>query len=175
MTLIDLIDTFLNSSKDDWNQISTWGYGSGPSYRNKFEFSKAYKGTEKVLHHFEHSNIASFKPNLSITIAWGLSIGDEEDVIDRSWTKNNPNPEPGKGHYLDFFYNNSVVFRTSYCSVDGGRCEIPFPTYDMNQNVSVSQKYYEVIKKFNELVGTCFFDAYFTRTGITINSENWPE
>jgi hypothetical protein len=175
MTLTDLIDTFVHSSKDDWNQIPTWGHVSGPSYRNQFQFSEVYNGSENVIHHREHSNVASYKPDLSITIAWGISKGNEEDVIDRAWAKNNPNPEPGKGHYLDFFYNNALIFRTSYCSVDGGRCEIPFPTYDINQNVLVPQKYYDVIKKFNELVSTSFFDAYFTRTGITINNENWPE
>lgn len=175
MTLTNLIDAFIESSVDDWQQISTWGHGSGPSYRNQFQFSEVYNGSENVIHHREHSNVASYKRDLSITIAWGLSMSDEDNVIDRPWARNNPNPDPGKGHYLDFFYNNALVFRTSYCSVDGGNCEIPFPTYDMEQNVSVPQKYHDVIKKFNELVRTSFFDAYFTSTGITINNENWPD
>lgn len=175
MTLTDLIDTFVHSSKKDWQQISTWGYGSGPSYKNQFQFSEVYNGIENILRHREHSNVASYKPDLSITIAWGLSTGDENDVIDRPWAKNNPNPGPGKGHYLDFFYNNALVFRASYCSVDGGNCEIPFPTYDINQNVSVPQKYYDVIKKFNDLVGTSFFESYFESTEINISNENWPD
>lgn len=156
MTLTDLIDAFVSSSKNDWQQISTWGYGSGPSYKDQFQFSEIDNGNDNVLHHKEHSNVASFKPNLSITIAWGLMMGDENDVVNRTWARNNANPDPGKGHYLDFFYNNALVLRTSYCSVDGGRCKIPFPTYDLNQNVSVPQKYYDVIKKFNELIGTSF-------------------
>ncbi|WP_330444195.1 hypothetical protein [Flavobacterium sp. C4GT6] len=173
MTLNELIELFITSDKSDWNQISTWGYGSGPSYKNQFEFSEINNNEENVLTHKEHSNVASFKKNLSITIAWGLKSGDEDSVIDRPWATNNPNPSPGIPKYLDFFYNNALVLRVSYCVIDGGRCQLPFPDYDMEQNITVPRKYYEVIKKLNQLTNTSFFDSYFTSSGITINEEEW--
>jgi hypothetical protein len=36
----------------------------------KSPYLEINNGIENVLHHREHSNVASFKPNLIITIAW---------------------------------------------------------------------------------------------------------
>lgn len=174
MTFDELLKTFINSDKEDWNTISSWGHGSGPSYRDQFSFSEVYEGESFVLVHQEHSSVASYMPNLSITIAWGIQVGDKNDRVDRPWAKNNPDPSPGRSSYLDFFYNNALVFRVAYCTVDGGRCEIPFPDYDEHGNVSVPREYHDLIKKFSEIVNRSFiFDGYFARTGITISEEEW--
>lgn len=173
MTLYDLIDTFIGSASSDWHSMSCWGYGSGPSYKDQFNFWDVYNGDPNVLTHREHSNVASYKPDLSITIAWGIDVGEKDDRVDRDWAKNNPDPSPGISHYLDFFYNGALVFRTSYCVVDGGRCEIPFPNYDMAGNTTVPRQYHDVIKKLNEITGNGDFDSYFGRTGITIVDEDW--
>jgi len=175
MTFNEFIQTFLNSSVNDWNKIPCWGYDAGPSYKDQFNFCEVYNSEPNVLTHNEHSNIASYKLDLSISIAWGLRIGDKSDLVDKDWAKNNPDPSPGKAYYLDFFFNNSLIFRVSYCTVDGGRCEIPFPNYDDNQSIIVPKKYHDTIKKLVEIIGVEDFDYYFERTGITIVDENWPE
>lgn len=174
MTFEKLLETFINSDKEEWNTMGSWGHGSGPSYRDQFSFSEMYQGESYVLEHREHSNMASYMPNLSITIAWGIESGDKSDVVDRDWAKNNPNPNPGTSSYLDFFYNNALVFRVAYCLVDGGRCPIPFPDYDEHGNVSVPREHHDLIKKFSEISNRSFiFDGYFARTGITISEEEW--
>ncbi len=175
MTLDDLFNAFLNSTANDWTKISCWGSNGGPSYKNQFNFCEVYDAEPNILTHNEHSNVASLKSNLFISIAWGLRLGSEEDVISEQWARNNPDPSPGKAYFLDFFYNNSLVFRTSYCTVDGGRCEIPFPNYDMNQNLTVPRKYHDTIKKMVEIIGVEDFDYYFRQTGISISDENWNE
>lgn len=174
MTFDELLETFISSHKQEWHCMASWGHGSGPSYRDQFIFSQMYEGESNVLEHREHSNMASYKPNLSITIAWGIQVGDKDDNVDRDWATNNPDKDGGKSNYLDFFYNNALVFRTSYCTVDGGRCEIPFPTYDESGDIYVPKQYHDLIKKFSEIVnGANIFDDYFKRTGISIREVEW--
>ena len=175
MTLNELLVTFVNSDRTDWNRTACWGHGSGPSYRNQFTFYNIYNGAENVTLHKEHSDVASFKNDLSITIAWGLDIGDEDTVTDRDWAKNNPDPSPGQPNYLDFFYNNALVFRTTYTVVDGGRCELPFPTYSEDDALTVPRMYHDVIKKLADIRNTADFDGYFERTGIEIVDSDWIE
>jgi hypothetical protein len=172
MTLTDFYDTFLNSTSNDWTKISCWGCNGGPSYKNQFNFWEVFDAEPNILKHNEHSNVASLKTNLSISIAWGLRLGLEKDVIISQLSRNNPDPSPGKAYFLDFFYNNSLVFRTSYCTVDGGRCELPFPSYDLNQNLIVPRKYHDTIKKFVEIIGVEDFDYYFGQSGMSIVDEN---
>ena len=176
MTLNELLDTFIGSSRDDWNRIACWGHGSGPSYRNQFTFWEVFNGNENVITHREHSDVASYKADLSITIAWGIDVGSADDRVDRPWARNNPDDNPGVSHYLDFFYNDALVFRTSYCVVDGGRCPIPFPNYDNNGNVFVSRRYHDLIKTFADIAFglTDTYDVYFDRTEIELTNENWP-
>jgi len=175
MTLFDLINTFVNSAPSDWYSIGCWGHGSGPSYRNQFTFWNTYKGDSNILTHREHSNVASYKPDISITIAWGIDVGDEDDRVEEGWARNNPDSNPGINHYLDFFYNDALVFRASYCVVDGGRCELPFPSFDPNGGLVVARQYHDAIKKLSEITGNTNFDVYFGRTGIEIVEEEWVD
>ncbi|WP_228235891.1 hypothetical protein [Allomuricauda sp. M10] len=175
MTLDELLDTFINSSSKDWYKIACWGYGSGPSYRDQFSFYDKYNGMDNILLHREHSNVASFKHDLSITMAWGINIGDEDDKVDRPWATSEYG-EPGIQHFLDIFYNNALVFRTLYCVVDKS-CPIPFPDNDEKGIITVPKKYYELIKTFSSIAYGIenWFDNYFDKSGIEIRSSIWPK
>lgn len=173
MTLNELIQTILKSKSSDWNEISCWGAFSGPSYRDKFEFYNIYDGEPNILRVDSHHTVAAFKNNLSITFAYGLTYNEE---YKEDWANQFPNPS-ASSHFIDIFYNNSLVFRETYLIVDGGRCKLPIPSYGDGQEMVVSREYYEFIKLIERLSSGAStdqnFESYFKRTGIIINDSPW--
>lgn len=173
MTLDELIQRILESETTDWNEISCWGSFSGPSYKNKFEFYEAFEGESNILRVDSHDMIGAFKKDLSITIAYGLTSND--DFIEK-WANQFPNPH-ASSHYIDFFYNNALVFRETYLVVDGGRCKLPIPSFGDNGELVVSRKYSDFIKFLQRLSSGSetdqTFDSYFGRTEIKIIETPW--
>jgi hypothetical protein len=173
MTLKELIQTILKSDSSDWNEISCWGAFSGPSYKDKFAFYNVYEGEPNILHVDSHHTIAAYKNNLSITLAYGLTSNDE---FIEEWANQFPNPS-ASSHFIDLFYNNSLVFRETYLVVDGGRCKLPIPSYGVDQELVVAQEYYNFIKLIQRLSSGASsdqnFESYFNRTGIKIIESSW--
>lgn len=176
MTLDELIDAFIASSPNDWNVTHCWGHNSGPSYRDKLQFHEVYNSSPNVLTHSAHGMTASFKPDLSVTIAWGMDneVTAEEKVRDE-WTQNFPDRSGASLHYLDFFFCSALVLRVDYASVDGGRYYFPIPSRNQPSGWKTEQRYAEVMKKLNEIVGHSNFDLQLSISGITIVDESWPD
>ncbi len=175
MTLENLIETFINSARPDWNRISCWGANGGPSFKDKFSFWDAWNGDSNVLKHSQVSEIASYKADLSISMGWGLNIyeTDDDGRVDRPWAICFPDPSPGHSKYMDFYYNNALVFREAYVVVDGGRCSLPFPNYRQDGTTYCSRRLCDFMRVFNRITGTDNFDYYFNQTGIEIVDEEW--
>jgi hypothetical protein len=61
--------------------------------------------------------------------------------------------------------------------VDGGRCELPIPSYGENQELIVARGYYNFIKLFEKIANGSTndnnFDYYFNQTGIKIIEDKW--
>jgi hypothetical protein len=133
MNFNDFRQSIHNSSPDDWNIIYCAGGGTGPSYREDtsaflqsmvMEMRSGEAESEWPQRY--HTQVASFKPALSITLAWGLRL--EEDEIEEDWIEK----FPSKRSFLDcvdLFYNNALIDRVPYVTVDGGRCLLPKPRY----------------------------------------------
>ena len=120
MTLDELITLVTSSTPEDWHTTVCWGADSGPSYRDHLNFYQVYDGQPNVLFAKAHSLVACYKPDLSVTMAWGLdAITDFEEP----WANKFPDPKAAS-HHIDLFYNNALVFRTEYVSVDGGRAKL---------------------------------------------------
>lgn len=167
MTLNELKELFINSNREDWNQISCWGHGCAPSYKDKFIFNEVYNGDPNILTHDSFPNVASYKDNLSVTLAYGFRENDG-GVIDHDWATQFPNPDPAKIYFLDFFYNNALVYRINYCTVDGGRCSLPLPSYNEDGGMYVETEYYNIMRAFENNFGTGDFDYHFGRIGFEI-------
>ena len=173
MKLNELLKTILKSTPNQWNKISCWGYGSGPSFKDHFTFYEVLKGQENVLNVASHSNLCVFKEDIDITMAYGLSSNDD---FKAEWTNNFPNPK-AYSNVIDIFYRNSLVYRETYLVVDGGRCELPIPSYGDNSELVVSKDYCDFIKLFEKIsIGSDNddnFNYYFGQTGIKISNEEW--
>lgn len=173
MKLNELLNAILVSKPEQWNRISCWGYGSGSSYKDKFEFYEVYNGQENVLHTESHSDICIFKEDIDVTMAYGLTSNED---FKAEWANKFPNPS-ACSNIIDIFYRGSLVFRETYLVVDGGRCELPIPSYGDNGELVVSKDYYNFIKLFEKISNGSTndnkFDSYFNQTDIKIVDDKW--
>src|SRR5688500_4392308 len=67
MTLTELKTILTSSEREDWLKTGCWGAFSGPSYRDKL-----IENRPNEISIESHGEVAAFKPNLAVTMAWGL-------------------------------------------------------------------------------------------------------
>jgi hypothetical protein len=173
MKLNELLNIILDSSPEQWSRISCWGYGSGPSYRDKIEFYDIFNTDGNVLKVESHNDVCVFREDIDITFAFGI-ISNPNFIA--QWANQFPDPS-ASSRIIDVFYRGALVFRDVYLSVDGGRCELPVPSYGNNGELVVSKDYYNFIKLLHRILNGSIndqnFDSYFSRTGIKIVEEKW--
>jgi hypothetical protein len=176
MTFDEVIEGIAVSESNEWWSEPCWGSNSGPSYHYQPEFWELIDGDTNVLKVNSHSNVASFKPDVSITMAWGLECLDN---FVEEWANKFPDPS-ASSRYLDIFYNNALIFRDVYVTVDGGRAKLPLPDrkWDKNEEkivaLNVPRRRYQLIKLVDSLEYVSRFDDYFQRAGFTVVEEPWP-
>lgn len=64
-----------------------------------------------------HGNVAIYMPDISITMAFGLTAVED---FKEDWAKRFPNSSASSS-IVDLFYNGSLVYRDIFVNVDGGR------------------------------------------------------
>jgi len=175
MDINNYIQAIIQSTGNDWHNIPCWGHGSGPSYKDHFEFYNIFNGQQNVILLKSHGNRATYKPDIKISIAWGLDNSFDEDdrqKITESWATSFPDKSGASISLVDFFYNDSLVFRKLYGTVDGGRCKLPLPHRDANGNFVASTEYSEAMRVLNEIEGGVDYDSYLRSSGITLNNNS---
>ncbi len=163
MRFDDYMNEVLNSSKHDWNVMTCWGFGSGPSYREQFEVAQRMTPSRDLLSTIDvksHSMSAALRSNLAITIAWGLT--SNEDFIE-PWANSFPNPKASSS-YVDFFYAGSMIYRDIYVTVDGGRVRLPLPD-DRDGKLVAPSSYVELCRLLMSFEGAFdqLLDNYISR------------
>lgn len=165
MTLDELLSTCASSEQADWNVITCWGAGMGPAYLD--EFIPMESQGEYQLRHNAHSMRASYKPDISIGIGWGLSPGDafpdSQDEPERKWSTSFPDTSVGIS-FLDLLYCGALVHRERFATVDGGRCYLPWPSHDL----TVTQVSHDLIRMLDQLEKQSEFDRYFGQAKFKI-------
>lgn len=138
MTFKDLLLTITKSSPSDWNVV--------------------HDVKEMIGGHF---SIATYKPDLSISMAWGIEYRDR---FDEPWTSNFSDKN-ASGDYLDLFYMGTLVDRTVLIFVDGGRAALPMPT--TAEDLTVSSGYAALARLVDNLqTRVSQFDRYFKQAGL---------
>jgi hypothetical protein len=167
MTLEELLGLWAGSASDDWNVITCWGANTGPPYLDEFIPMEA--GGEYQLRHNSHSMRGVFKPDIAITIGWGLSPGeafpDPAEERPTKWSEVFPDTAVGMA-FLDFFYCGSLAHRERYADVDGGRSILPWP----NHELAVSQRSHDLIRVLDRLANPAAsdFDSYLQRAKFKV-------
>jgi hypothetical protein len=118
-----------------------------------------------------HSQTASFRQNLSLTLAWGLVANED---FREAWANGFPDPHASSS-YVDFFYNGSLVYREVYVTVDGGRVSLPLPE-ERDGKLFAARAYSRLCKLLMSFESGYLekFDDSLTRAGIVLVDEPWP-
>src|SRR5262245_27336140 len=116
MTLQEIIDRIVMSQPSDWHVM-----GGHPSYHDRFD--QVESGGQTWLELESHRTVAAFKPDASITMAWGLTVNEN---FQEPWANRFPDSQ-ASSHFVDVFLNGALVYREMYVSVDGARCDLPLP------------------------------------------------
>ena len=101
------------SSPDDWEVL-----GEGPNYLDKFA-----QVTSEGQHYLEldwHTYLAVYKPDVSLRLAWGMTVDDRLTFEDWHF--------PDRSGYrvlVDAFWQGALVARWTVLLVDGGRSYLP--------------------------------------------------
>ena len=166
MTLQDLVGRIVWSSPNDWNKIR-----GHPSYREKFTLHQA-SGGDRFGFQVQHPDaVAAYKPDLSITMAWGLDVNEN---FQEPWAQQFQDPH-ASSHYVDAFYNGALVLRKQYVSVDGGRAMVPLSL--ARDQLVVPVAYYMFTTLLDRLTWSEASrpSDYFERAGLQIVNTPWPE
>jgi hypothetical protein len=103
------------SERADWNVVSCFGAPSFLPWSPEGEFS-------------EHLARASYRPDISIGLAWGIRDNDD---YKEDWANSFAN-EHAESFLADILFNGMLVGREYLVCVDGGRTYLPRP-YDLEQ------------------------------------------
>jgi hypothetical protein len=179
MKLDALMEQVITSSRDDWHKITCWGANTGPAYKERLTFYETWD-TEfhGVLEAESHANVAVYLPDASITMAFGL---DQNDEFKEEWANKFPDPHASSS-YVDIFYNNALVFRDVYVTVDGARAKLPLPKRRLDDAkkkivaLEVPRRRHDFIRLVESLEGDVReFDRYFKDAGFVITDDSWPD
>jgi|SRR5690554_3248799 len=160
MTLDNLIQTIRTSTPDDWYGLDP----NTPFYKHRIVMNGNTPTTD------QHLAFASYKEDLCITMGWDLV--ENENFIE-PYANNNPDRN-SKSMWLDVFFNDALVFRMLYISVDGGRFELPIPTLN-NGIYEVSNEHADFIFIINGINGVdrADYDNCLRRNHITVVNRPW--
>jgi len=176
MDLNEYMRRIISSAPTSWTTIFCGAHGGGPSYRD--QFSVWSDGSQKFagLDLQSHSVVASFRGDLSISLAWGL---EDNPDFSEGWTRKFPNTQ-APSSFLDFFYNGALVWREELIAVDGGRCYLPLPALpadgeaDGVNGIGLPRGKSDVIRLVNSLTSIYDYDQYLEKAGLQVTDEPWP-
>lgn len=140
MKFADLINLFLSSSIQDWHPIS-----HGPLFKDRNASGKTDS----------YDFLAVYEPDISITLAWGLRKFSDpaKNTFTEDWVSRFGGSSKSTLHYVDLFYNNALVFRSSYILVDDARYMVPEPSTGSNNQKFCERGYLDFITKLNHIAG----------------------
>lgn len=175
MNLHELQQAVFHSQPDDWHVMSCTT--DSPSYLEAFNQVIAGKDPHwlKVA---SHNYRATYCPDVSIGLAWGLSwrekrtLGWSESFTDKNCTLT----------LVDLMWNGSLVDRYHGVYVDGARAVLPLPTGDyigaltdpLQIAEQVAEDEVDLWRLIDTMEGRREFDHYLTLAGFTVVPEIEP-
>lgn len=163
MKFADLINIFLGSSIQDWHSIA-----HGPLFKDRIADGKTNS----------YDFLAVYEPDISITLAWGLSkfSNPAQNIVTEEWVTRFGGSLKSTLHYVDLFYNNALVFRSSYILVADARYMVPEPSTGSNNQKFCERGYLEFITKLNHIAGKDIYqDAHLPKylEEVNVLDGNW--
>jgi hypothetical protein len=165
MQLRELLATVASSKVSDWEVIFR------PTLRHRITELQTAEGERERLMVDEHLVSFCFKPNVALTMAYGLvEKASVELPVDHPFAKEN-----ARTLLLDIFLDGQMVHREMVLSVDRQRCLLPLPrTWDPPVSIPTAQ--FSLIRLLHALAGPpTDFGAYFEASGMVRSDDQpWP-
>jgi hypothetical protein len=147
------IDTIARSAPADWN------VEDGPLF-----FPPGPQGER-------HAFVMAFRRDLSITMAYGMPA---KAAVRADFAARFPNPQASM-RYLDFFYNNALVFRDVLISVDGEQGILPVPNPGPTAPYEAPRRKCTVAQLIHQLTNPMRdFEDYLSFVKMKPIDEFWP-
>jgi len=164
MNLGDLLGLVAGSSVEDWTILFR------PTFRHRIVATTKPDGSVERLQSDEHLVAFSYRPNLAITMAYGL-------VEQGAYELPSSNPFAGENartRYLDVFLEGRLAHRETVVAVDRHRCLLPMPR-DWNPPIAIPVMQYSLVRLIHDLAGPpTDYDEYFTNAGMKRSDTPWP-
>jgi hypothetical protein len=158
----DFVQTIVDSEGADWVRIDR------PVFLQSLDWGRfGGSANDEVVGLSEHSQLATLRTDLSISIARGLERGAS---FREPWTDRFPDTHATSG-YVDLLWNGRTVYRTAEVHVDGGRASLPIPNLE---GLGVPKRQYILFQLLDELFGSGEFENYFRMAGFSIVESPWP-
>lgn len=173
MTLNQLIELIIRSNQEDWSiiELGLPGYLnefiSNNRWLNEFEENGLHKG---------YSHVATYKSNLSVSMAWGkITKCIKHYTNDKYLREKEFGARLSTNDYLDLFFYGTLVFRISYTNVTIDHSKLPLPNVDNEGNLSIPRRHYYLFEKFSELSSELWlFKEDFKRYKADFTNDPWP-
>lgn len=156
MTLDELRTLVADSTASDWHRILK----IGPTYRDRFgSWSSPADGTSGVDHD-SHVELAVYRPDIDLTIAYGMAENQHDRDLSFEWSENFPDSKIREISLVDFFWRGSLVDRLNYVHVDGARGILPFG--GGHQGLRITQYELTVARLLSDIGDYREFDRYYS-------------
>lgn len=109
-----------DSSEESWYKVAA----QGTYYRHSW--SHGCGGESRI--ESEHRRMAVYRPDPSLTIAWGMQADGEEPRTAYDWSQGFPNTAVWP-IFADVFWCGALIDRVELARIDGAHGIIPLPNY----------------------------------------------
>ena len=110
MRLDELQTTIANSHPDEWQRIKS----TGPTYRDRFSSRSSPANNTSGIDHDSHVEVAVYRPDIDLTIAYGMSEGLHDHNLKFAWSENFADSKVREISIVDIFWRGSLVDRLNY-------------------------------------------------------------
>lgn len=157
------LNTIRTSVSDEWNRID-----DGPFFNYSLGDVTAFDGQGGSTTYVEvesHHSAASYIPDISLTIQWGMKWTD--DNLSFAWADF---ADPTiRRTLIDVFWHGALVHRFWGLVVDGGRARIPMPELAEGGVEWLKADEIDIFRVVSSLeAGGWDFDDYVRRTGLEV-------
>jgi hypothetical protein len=155
MTFDELRALIANSRPADWHRIKS----AGPTYRDRFGSWSSPANNTSGVDHDSHGELAVYRPDIDLTIAYGMPESQHDRDLKFEWSENFPDSKIREISLADIFWRGSLVDRVNSVYVDGGRGIVPIG--GGHQGLRITQYDLAVARLLSGITDYHEWDRYF--------------
>ncbi len=162
MTLDELRNLIATSTASHWHRITK----IGPTYRDRFGAWSNPADNTSGLDHDSHVEIAVYRPDIDLSVAYGMAEHQHDDDLTFAWSQTFPDAKIRQISLADFFWRGSLVNRLNYVYIDGARGILPLGSG--HQGLEITRYELTVARLLSDIADYQEFDRYYSQVPFEI-------